>query len=493
MSVSVLRSDQPGDESAVKVLTWPQIPAEVSAVADLLAEHVIGEWQRRYTEARASVMAEEQLPRDVAEAVRLAMEAPRRFSLHSEQAYQLQHDERFRRMVQRVARAYASHLRPLSELLYAGRQDIEEIQILTPVRWMLRSGHARFDIAAETIPEPLTTAEGLNGFFQTKVLEGLIGVVGDSNLSATNPMIEATVGSIMRIAISRPPILGGNAGFSATLRIPSATRIRTLTQYVSDGAMSPAVAEFLSAAVHAKLNIVIAGAGGTGKTTLLRVLCALIPEEELVLTIEDSDELRLLDDRGDGGRDENGDLVPRPWHDRTIPLVTFGRPGSPDAIRERDLVRQMLRRSVDRVVLGEARGAEAADLLDAMTTGHEGSLLSIHTNSAEATVERLRDCVMKHPDYQGNDGLALQLVHRTINVVIHMKRAEPAPGDDISPRRVISGVVVLGGKGQVEPIYGYPEDPPGSRFQRLRQLGDLPSEVATRLRPYLPHGELPEA
>src|SRR5262249_41925772 len=139
---------------------------------------------------------------------------------------------------------------------------------------------------------------------------------------------------------------------------------------------SPEMAMLMEAAVKARLNVVISGGSGSGKTTLLNTLSSFIPGEERVITVEDSAELQL----------------------RVLNIVRLEtRPANiegKNAVTTRDLVRNCLRMRPDRVIIGECRGAEAIDMLQAMNTGHEGSMTTLHANSARDAQARLETMIM---------------------------------------------------------------------------------------------------
>ena len=150
----------------------------------------------------------------------------------------------------------------------------------------------------------------------------------------------------------------------------------TLENLVDLKTLTPEAAQFLSACVLGKLNILIAGGTGTGKTTLLNALSASIPRAERIITIEDAAELQL--------------------QQRHV-LTLEARPANIEGrgeIRIRDLVRNALRMRPDRIVVGEVRGAETLDMLQAMNTGHEGSLTTIHANSPRDALTRLETLVL---------------------------------------------------------------------------------------------------
>ena len=151
----------------------------------------------------------------------------------------------------------------------------------------------------------------------------------------------------------------------------------TIDDLIRLGSLPPAVAGFLEACVLARKNIVVSGGTGSGKTTLLNVLSAFIPEQERIIVIEDASELQLR-------------------QEHVLPLETK----RPDAkgrgeVSIRDLVRNSLRMRPDRIVVGECRGGEALDMLQAMNTGHSGSLTTVHANSARDALSRLETlCLM---------------------------------------------------------------------------------------------------
>src|SRR5690606_6473835 len=140
---------------------------------------------------------------------------------------------------------------------------------------------------------------------------------------------------------------------------------------VDNGSLSPAMAAFLQVAVHARRNIVVSGGTGTGKTTLLNCLSGLIPRGERIVTIEDSAELQL-------DHENLVSLEARPSNAEGRGLLSI-----------RDLVRNALRMRPDRIVVGECRGGETLDMLQAMNTGHDGSLTTAHANSPRDLLSRL--------------------------------------------------------------------------------------------------------
>src|SRR5262245_47430256 len=146
------------------------------------------------------------------------------------------------------------------------------------------------------------------------------------------------------------------------------------------GTLSRATLEFLSAAVRVRANVVVSGGTGTGKTTLLNLLSAYIPSQERIVTIEDPAELQIK-------------------HEDWVSLET--RPPNIEGrgqVIQRDLVKNALRMRPDRIIVGECRGEEAFDMLQAMNTGHDGSLTTVHANSPRDAISRIENMVLMAVD-----------------------------------------------------------------------------------------------
>lgn len=189
------------------------------------------------------------------------------------------------------------------------------------------------------------------------------------DFSRQNPMVDARLPDGSRVHMIMPP--SALEGTTITIRkFPS--NPLTVDDLIRFGSLTEEVAEFLKACVTARINIVVSGGTGSGKTTLLNVLSAFIPDDERIVTIEDSAELQLTQRH-----------VVRL---ETCPPV----PGSLDgSLAIRDLVKGSLRMRPDRIVVGECRSGEALDMLQAMNTGHDGSLTTIHSNSPRDCIARL--------------------------------------------------------------------------------------------------------
>jgi pilus assembly protein CpaF len=178
----------------------------------------------------------------------------------------------------------------------------------------------------------------------------------------------------------------------------------TVEKLIEYGSITPEIAEVLRILVRAKYNIFVSGGTGSGKTTFLNALSNFIPRDERIITIEDSAELQI----------KNIDNIVR------LETKNAG-PDGKGAIAIRDLIKSALRMRPERIVVGEVRGAEALDMLQAMNTGHDGSLSTGHANSTNDMLSRLETMVL-----QGADGLPLEAIRQQIasavDIIIHLSR-----------------------------------------------------------------------
>jgi pilus assembly protein CpaF len=200
-----------------------------------------------------------------------------------------------------------------------------------------------------------------------RIIDRIIVPLG-RRLDATTPLVDARLPDGSRVNAVIPPV--AIAGPCLTIRKFSAARL-TLDDLAGFGSMTPAIAAFLRGCVMARLNIVVTGGTGSGKTTLLNALSACIPDDERIVTIEDAAELRLAQD-----------------HVITLEAKRPNADGSGE-VSIRDLVRNALRMRPERIVVGECRGGEALDMLQAMNTGHDGSLTTLHANSPRDAISRI--------------------------------------------------------------------------------------------------------
>lgn len=204
------------------------------------------------------------------------------------------------------------------------------------------------------------------------VIERIVAPIG-RRIDESSPMVDARLKDGSRVNAIIPPL--ALKGPCLTIR-KFAKRKLTVSDLVAFGSLSPEMAEFLEVCVQARKNVIVSGGTGSGKTTLLNILSNFIPYNERIITIEDAAELKL-------------------HHEHLISLEA--RPANVEgrgAIGIRDLVRNTLRMRPDRIVVGECRGAEALDMLQAMNTGHEGSLTTLHANTVRDALARLETMVL---------------------------------------------------------------------------------------------------
>ena len=205
-----------------------------------------------------------------------------------------------------------------------------------------------------------------------RVIEKIVAPLG-RRIDESSPMVDARLPDGSRVNAIIPPLALN--GPSITIRKFS-ERPFTVRDLINFGTMTPEVAMFLKSCVEARLNIVVSGGTGSGKTTTLNVISSFIPDDERIVTIEDAAELQLA-------------------QEHVVRLET--RPPNIEgkgAITIRDLVRNSLRMRPDRIVVGEVRSGEALDMLQAMNTGHDGSLTTGHANSPRDMLSRLETMVL---------------------------------------------------------------------------------------------------
>ena len=205
-----------------------------------------------------------------------------------------------------------------------------------------------------------------------RIIDKIVSTVG-RRIDESSPMVDARLPDGSRVNAIIPPL----ALRGPTLTIRKFSRDPyTMDDLINFGSLSPKAAQFLAACVNGKLNILISGGTGTGKTTTLNAMSAFIPNAERIVTIEDAAELQL-----------------QQQHVITLEARPPNIEGEGE-VRIRELVRNSLRMRPDRIIVGEVRGPETLDMLQAMNTGHEGSLTTIHANSPRDALSRLETLVM---------------------------------------------------------------------------------------------------
>ncbi|MFM2287836.1 MAG: hypothetical protein RL684_979 [Pseudomonadota bacterium] len=246
-------------------------------------------------------------------------------------------------------------LGPLEPLL--ADESVSEIMVNGPGRVFIERAGRLQQAAASFSSEALLR----------RIIERMVGAAG-RRVDESSPMVDARLRDGSRLNVVLPPL--ALAGPVVTIR--KFTRLRLgLQELVTRGALDVGMAALLQAAVRARRNVIVSGGTGSGKTTLLNALAAQIPAHERILTIEDAAELALQ-------------------HEHVVGLEA--RPRNLEGQGEvsiRDLVRNALRMRPDRIIVGECRGGEALDMLQAMNTGHEGSLTTAHANSPRDLLTRL--------------------------------------------------------------------------------------------------------
>ena len=231
------------------------------------------------------------------------------------------------------------------------------------------------------------------------VLDRIVGPLG-LRADESSPWVDARLPDGSRVHAILPPL--AVAGPTITIRRFSATPL-TLEDLIARGALARAAAASLVDAVRARRSVIVSGGAGAGKTTLLGALAAHIDPAERVITIEDAAELRLQ-------REHVVALETRPANVEGRGRVTV-----------RDLVRNALRMRPDRIIVGEVRGAEVLDMLQAMNTGHDGSMSTAHANSPEDMIPRLEAMAMMSDDGMSVDAVRRQLA-AGLDLVVHVAR-----------------------------------------------------------------------
>ncbi len=253
-----------------------------------------------------------------------------------------------------------------------------------------------------------------------KIIDKIATAVG-RRIDESSPMVDARLADGSRVNAIIPPL--AIDGPSLSIRKFSVDPL-TVEDLIRFGTITPQAAQVMEAVVRARLNVLISGGTGTGKTTMLNVMSSFIPEHERIVTIEDSAELQLQ-------------------QEHVVRLET--RPANMEGHGEvtlRDLVKNSLRMRPDRIVVGEVRGGEALDMMQAMNTGHDGSLTTIHANTPRDALSRL-ETMMSMAGLEIPDKAIRRQVASGIHVIIQLARLSDGS------RRLVSFQEVTGMEGEV--------------------------------------------
>jgi pilus assembly protein CpaF len=286
---------------------------------------------------------------------------------------------------------------PLQDLLRA--PTITEIMVVSSDQIFVESDGVIEKSGRRFISEKVTES----------IIERIVAQVG-RRIDKSQPLVDARLPDGSRVNAVIPPL--ALRGPCLTIRKFPIQRL-TMDDLIEFGTISDAAAKFLRACVIDHRNILISGGTGSGKTTMLNVLSSFIPFKERIITIEDTAELRMH-------QDHVVSMESKPANVEGTGAYTI-----------RDLVRNALRMRPDRVIVGECRGGEALDMVQAMNTGHDGSMTTVHANSANEVIQRLELLMLMGAE------LPISSIHRqiasAINVIVHIDRLPTG-------RRVVSQV-----------------------------------------------------
>jgi pilus assembly protein CpaF len=324
---------------------------------------------------------------------------------------------------------------PLQDLLRA--PNINEIMVVA---------HDQIYFEREGVIE-LSGRRFLSPEVTEAIIERIVAQVG-RRIDKSQPLVDARLPDGSRVNAIIPPL--AVRGPCLTIRKFGARQF-TIDSLIERGSITRPAAEFLRACVINERNILVCGGTGSGKTTLLNILSSFIPHRQRIVTIEDTTELKLL-------QDHVVSLESKPANVEGTGAYTI-----------RDLLKNALRMRPDRIIVGECRGPEALDMLQAMNTGHDGSLTTVHANSAEEVLQRLEVLVLMAAD------LPVTAIHRQIesavDLVVHISRV--AGGKRIVTEMAeIDGVDPENGRVRVRDIFNL-----RGATDALQPTGYLPSFV----------------
>ena len=262
------------------------------------------------------------------------------------------------------------------------------------------------------------------------VIQRIVGLAG-REVNQANPICDTRLPDGSRVNVVLPPI--ALCGPTITIRKFSKEPM-TINKLIEYGSITQEIADKLELLVKAKYNIFISGGTGSGKTTFLNALSNFIPKDERIITIEDSAELQIA------GIDNLVSLETRNANASGAGQITI-----------RDLIKSSLRMRPERIIVGECRGGEALDMLQAMNTGHDGSLSTGHANSTEDMLSRLETMVL-----QGADGLPIEAIKQQIasavDIIIHLSRLRDKSRKTMAITEVVG---IKNGEIELNPLYEF--------------------------------------
>src|SRR5258706_7003797 len=292
------------------------------------------------------------------------------------------------------------------------------------------------------------------------IIERIVSAIG-RRIDDSSPIVDARLADGSRVCAVIPPL--SLIGPVISIR-RYGKKVLSSEDLLKNETFTTGMLDFLSGCVEARLNIVVSGGSGSGKTTMLNTLSRFIPEEERIITIEDTAELQL----------QQSHVVRL----ETRPINIEGA----GAITQRDLVINTLRMRPDRIIVGESRGAEALDMLQAMNTGHDGSMTTVHANAARDAFSRLETMVMMASQHVPDKVIRAQLAS-AINIVVQMARLSDGT------RRVMTIAEVTGIENEqvhMQDIFSFERTGISSRGKVLGKFigGGVQPRVLERLKAY---------
>lgn len=352
--------------------------------------------------------------------------------------------------------ASVTPLGPLAEHL--ADPEVEEVRINgTEACFVFKAGRC------QAIPPPFDDEDAL-----VELVHWYTDGTPSARLDRASPTVTMTLPEGSRLhAVLSPPA----RPMCVTIRKHPPARFADLTALAVSGFLPHALIDFLEAAVAGRLNMLVSGGAGAGKTTFMRVLARRIAPDERVVTIEDQAELHL-------------------WRELPDCIALEGRPSNTEgrgAITIQMLVHEALRMSPDRIIIGEVRGGEALDLLDAMNTGHPGSVCTLHADSPRETLPRLVRLALRNPQAPRAEAVLAEVVH-TVDLVLYAAivraaglSAGRAQGASVRQRKLLSLGCVSGlddGRPALQELVALRPD---GRWQRVGSPAAMPERVWSKL------------